>query len=210
MSSLIVPVFSGLDPQSLNQPVLHLSSQKFAHIHCYTPATWTVLLSLFFQQCRSSVTPACVPGWPEAALLSPCLIISGVIHAPNICILCLWPLFTATCLKCGTKYQFLTDLNLKLFSFQLYCVSIDKYWLKNTWFCHGSLKKTKLGTSRHQNQTFFFIVSSQFLQVLRYMQKFWIYILISEKTVKYGGLSILSCLKRKWHQVVPEEAQIRY
>lgn len=68
-------------------------------------------------------------------------------------------------------------------------------------------------TRRYQNQRFFFSqLVTQFFQVLRCIQKILIHIItiISEKSVKYGSLSLLSCLKGKWLQIVPEEAQIRY
>lgn len=68
-------------------------------------------------------------------------------------------------------------------------------------------------TRRYQKQRFYFpLLVTQFLQFLRCIQKFLIHILkiISEKNVKYGDLSLLSCLKKKWPQIVPEEAQIKY
>lgn len=40
-------------------------------------------MSQLLQQCCSSVTPACVPGWLEAGMFSSCFIISDVTHVPT-------------------------------------------------------------------------------------------------------------------------------
>lgn len=128
-----------------------LSSEKFAYIFCYTPAMWATISQLL-QKCHSSVTPACVLGLREVCFhLTLSFLMS--LMCPSLCILCLWPLSTSTWLKCGLKCLFPMDLILKLFSFQLDYVSIDT---EKDFCCpHGSLKKTKLGTSRLQKQKLF-------------------------------------------------------